>query len=418
MSNSINVVMVGPKGAGKTSILSAMLHDVDQFISKLTQSDESFRRLGVLPSLTAIGQAHGTLKDGHQLLKNLASSARKTGDGPTASVDMSEGEFLGDNTSRCSPVLFKMGTQETTINFWDFPGGFYSVDYLKRNEEKGFRSIPKEDIPAWETIVQNADVILLTVDASTQLGDEPFLKDKTYYSRITELVKASIRHSMTTLVFVPVKCEHMAIDATYDEVQNEIDTPLSNTGCKDLRKKVEALFPDLVKFVRDSNVWGNVDAFFVPMITVGGIKCNGRTFDPSKLMGTIRFSPIIPAHYAVTPFKPQNCEKVFALCLLRAYKPLVNEWQANASIWAKIKAYFAGKTPFEVFFDKLSESIHFLKMFCEYFVSNPDFLNSQGETGKEMQSVLEEYVKKCDNDKVPEDGCATLNPVYWPTNIR
>ena len=43
MSNSINVVMVGPQGAGKTSILSVMLHDVEQFVSALTQSESSFR---------------------------------------------------------------------------------------------------------------------------------------------------------------------------------------------------------------------------------------------------------------------------------------------------------------------------------------------------------------------------------------
>ena len=301
MSNSINVVMVGPQGAGKTSILSVMLHDVEQFVSALTQSESSFRDLRVLPSLKALGQAHETLKNGHQQLNNLALAARKTGGDSTASVDMSEGMIMGDKTSRCTPVSFKMGEHETVVNFWDFPGGFYSAAYINRNAEKGYALISKESISKWEEIIKNADVVLLTVDASTQLGSEPFLKDKTYYGRITELVKESIRHSMTTLVFVPVKCEHMAIDATYDEDLNEIETPLSKTGCQDLRTKVEALFPDLVKFVRDPEIWGNVDAFFAPMITVGGIKCNGRTFDPRTAKGMIRFSPIVPAHYALSP---------------------------------------------------------------------------------------------------------------------
>lgn len=415
MSNAINVVMVGPRGAGKTSILSVMLHDVEQFISTLTQSEPSFRDVRVLPSLKAIGQAHEALRNGRQQLNNLALAARKTGKDSTASVDMSEGMIMGDKTSRCSPVLFKMGKHEAVINFWDFPGGFYSATYLERNKEKGYAFISKKSIQEWEEIILTADVVLLTVDASTQLGNEPFLKDKTYYRRITELVEASIQHSMTTLVFVPVKCEHMAISASYDEVLDEIETTLSNTGCQDLRKKVEALFPDLVKFVRDPNVWANVDAFFAPMITVGGIKCNGRTFDPKTAKGTIRFSPIVPAHYEKTPFLPKNCEKVFALCLLRTYKPLVEEWKENRSGWEAFVAYFRGKTPFEVFFDKLSEAIHFPKMLCAYFVANPDFLNSQGKDEQYLQTRFENYAKSCD---APEDGCVTLNPVYWPTQIQ
>lgn len=416
MSNPINVVMVGPQGSGKTSILSVMLHDVEQFIKTLTQSDSSFGDVRVLPSLQAIGQAHETLKDGRQQLNNLALAARKSGRDSTASVDMSEGMIMGDKTSRCTPVRFKMGTHETDINFWDFPGGFYSEAYLERNAERGYAFISRESISQWEEIIQKADVVLLSVDASTQLGKDPFLKDKTYYSRISKLVKESIQHSMTTLVFVPVKCEHLAIDATYDEVVNEIETPLSKTGCQDMRKKVEALFPDLVKFVRDPNVWGNVDAFFAPMITVGGIKCNGRTFDPRTAKGTIRFSPIIPEHYDVTPFKPQNCDKVFALCLLRAYKPLVQEWKDNATPWEKIKALFFGKTPFEVFFEKLSDSIHFLKMVGDYYIANRDMFKNAGWSDEKIKTFLDEFQTVYKD--FPEDGCEALNRVYWPTAIK
>ncbi len=415
MSNSINVVMVGPQGAGKTSILSVMLHDVEQFVSVLTQSEPSFRDLRVLPSLKAIGQAHETLQNGRQQLNNLALAARKTGMDSTASVDMSEGMIMGDKTSRCTSVSFKMGRHETIVNFWDFPGGFYSAAYINRNAEKGYALISKESISKWEEIIKNADVVLLTVDASTQLGSEPFLKDKTYYGRITELVKESIRHSMTTLVFVPVKCEHMAIDATYDEDLNEIETPLSKTGCQDLRTKVVALFPDLVKFVRDPEIWGNVDAFFAPMITVGGIRCNGRTFDPRTAKGTIRFSPIVPAHYEKTPFLPQNCDKVFALCLLRAYKPLVEEWKKNRSPWETLWSFFR-KTPFEVFFDKFSESIHFGKMVGDYFIANRDVFKKQGWSDERVNELVEVF--KTLHKDCPEDGCEALNPVYWPTNIK
>jgi len=80
--------------------------------------------------------------------------------------------------------------------------------------------------------------------------------------------------------------------------------------------------------------------------------------------------------------------------------------------------YFFRKTPFEVFFDKLSVAIHFQKMFCSYFVANPDFLNSQGEDGKNAQKAYEEYLKQCEKENIPEDGCEALNFVYWPTLIK
>ena len=79
MSSQINVVMVGPRGAGKTSILSVMLHDVQQFIQRMTANDSAFANLSVAPSIEAVGLAHETLKNGRQQLENLAVAARRTG---------------------------------------------------------------------------------------------------------------------------------------------------------------------------------------------------------------------------------------------------------------------------------------------------------------------------------------------------
>ena len=412
MRNVINVVMVGPSAAGKTSVLSVMLHEMENFIHMCTLTDPSFRDGHCLLSFNVEGLVRGELEDDYRQLLNLACAARKT-DGP---VDMCECNIFGGRGCRCTPVSFKMGMQEIIINFWEFPGGFYSSAFLKRNEEWNYRFYSKEDILKWENIVQDADVIFLTVDAAAQFGEGPLFRDNTYYSRVTELVKDSIQRSMTTLVFAPVKCEHLALEASYDDYTDEIETPFSKTGCQSLLNEVESLFSELVKYVQDPNTWNNVDAFFVPIITVGGIKFTGLFFNPCTLRPELRFSPVVPDHYEKTPFRPQNCEKVFALCLLRAYRSVVEEWKKSAP-WRFFERW-KRKMPFEVFFDKLSEAIHFPMMIFRYCVSNPDFLNSQGETGKEMQSACEEYVKRRENDKAPEDGCVALNPVYWPTNIR
>ena len=412
MSSQINVVMVGPRGAGKTSILSVMLHDVQQFIQRMTANDSAFADLSVAPSIEAVGLAHETLKNGRQQLEKLAMAAQKTGASSTASVDMSEGMIMGDKTSRCTPVCFRMGRHETIVNFWDFPGGFYSQAYIDRNAERDFALISRESISQWEKTICNADVILLAVDASAQLGEEPLLKDKTYYERITHLIKESIDNSMTTLVFVPVKCEHLVIEPSYDEITEEITTPFSKAGCRALKREIEKLFPELVKYIQNPNVWHNVDAFFAPMITVGGIRCNGHEYNPDTCKGTIRFSPIVPAHYDRTPFRPQNCDKVFALCLLRAYKALVAEWMDNRTIWERFTGIFSNKTPFEAFFDRLSDSLHFKKMAASYFVENPSFLKAQGMN--EVQAIMERWAE----EDSPEDGCGTMNAVYWPTSIR
>lgn len=407
--SSLNIVMIGPKGAGKTSILSVMLHDIQQFIQRMDAAGGTFSDLAIKPSLEAVGMAHGTLSDGYAQLNKLAVEAKKS----PRTVDMSVGDILGDVTMRSTPVSFKMGAHETELVFWDFPGGFYSQAMIDRNLKKNFAFWSREDVSQWENIIRNADVVLLAVDATTQLGTDPYLADKTYYPRITKLVKESIATSMTTLIFVPVKCEHLALEPEYDEMVGEIDLPFSKTSCGTLREEVERLFPELVEHVQDPSVWGNVDAFFAPMITVGGIKYTGRSrFDPQRCCGTLQFSPVVPEHYDATKFHPMNCDKIFAMCLLRAYAGLVADWRKNASIWAKLLATLKGKTPFEVFFEKLADAIGFNRLFGTFFANHPAFLRQLGESGARLQEAYEQMAQQG-----TEDGCATMNVVYHPTKI-
>ena len=406
--SEINVVMVGPKGAGKTSILSVMLHNVQQFNERMCLHNQEFQSLAIRPSLEPEGMAHKSLDDGYGLLQGLAREAALTGTSTNYSIDVRKGMIMGDVTSRTTPVVFSMGRHETRINFWDFPGMFYSQKQIDDDRKRGDeRQFAPEDVAQWEETVRNADVILLAVDTTTQLGKDPILKDDTYYARITKLVKDSIATSMTTLVFVPVKCEHIALAPKWNDNSESIALPFKKDGLAKLRKEVEELFPELMEHIRNPNVWGNVDAFFSPMITVGGVKCAGREFDPRSGKGKVKFSPILPEHFEASPFLPKNCDKVFALCLLRAYQPLVEEWKKDRTIPERIKAWWTGKTPFEDYFDKLADAIHFRKMFGGFFAENPSFLTSQGRG--DLQPTLEEMSKDG-----PEDGCTTLNFVYPP----
>lgn len=415
MSKPINVVMIGPKSCGKTSILSVMLTNIQEFITRMTAVNPAFSDQAIRPSLEPVGMAHESLKSAYAKLESLAEAARKSPD----AVDMEAGAIMGDLSSRVTPVAFRMGESETQFNFFDFPGGFYSQAQIDRNAEKGFSSWSKADVEQWEEIVRTADVIMLAIDATVQVGQQPLLKDKTYYERITNLVKDSIKRSMTTLIFVPVKCEHLVLKYDYNDMSEKVDFDFSNEGCTKLEREVERLFPDLLSFVRDPDVFVNVDAYFTPMITVGGIKCVGSRFNSAISRGVASFAPALTKHYALTPFLPKNCDKIFAMCLLRAYEPMDEEWKSKRTIWQRLTG---AKSPIRAFFEELANAINFNRMYGIYVANNRDFL-----TTYYRERIQDEAVSKAHIEMVPtwsgwselgtEDGCKALNLVWIPGNV-
>lgn len=408
MSKPINVVMIGPKSCGKTSILSVMLLDIQGFITRMTTVNGAFADQAIRPSLEPVGMAHGALNAASNKLRGLVEAARKSPD----VVDMDAGSIIGDLTLRVTPVVFRMGDHETELDFFDFPGGFYSQAQIDRNVEKGYRSWPKEDVEQWEDIVRTADVIMLAVDTTVQIGPKPLLKDKTYYERITNLIKDSIRRSMTTLIIVPVKCEHIVLRHKYDDVDDKIDVDFSKDGCTQLEQEVENLFPGLLSFVRDPSVWANVDAFFTPMITVGGIKCVGSHYDPDIARGVASFAPAIPKHYRQTPFLPKNCDKIFAMCLLRAYEPMDEEWKSKRTLWQRLTG---AKSPFGTFFDELAKTINFYRMFGTYVANNRESITQYYPEGDARRALVPQWANWAECGT--EDGCKTLNLVWLPGTV-
>ena len=149
------------------------------------------------------------------------------------------------------------------------------------------------------------------------------------------------------------------------------------------------------------------------MITVGGIRYTGRSeYDPVRFRGTLQFSPAVPEHPEAAKFRPMNCDKIFAMCLLRAYPGLVADWRENSTIWERLIARFKGKTPFEAFFERLAEAIGFNRLFGTFFVDHPAFLRQFGEPGARLQEAYGQMAAQG-----TEDGCATMNVVYRPTHV-
>lgn len=415
MSQPIKVVMVGPRGAGKTSILSVMLHDVQRFVHRLSNTCPAFADPSLQPELVPQGMSYAALADARAKLEALVEEARRPGASPY-SIDIDAHKILGDRTDRRIPVVFRMGSLQTRIDFIDLPGGFFSETLVHTNAQSGYSIWPKDDVALWEDDIRTADVILLAIDATAQLGERPVLDEATYryHSRITSLVMDSVRHSMTTLVFVPVKCEHLALDASLPRGFSEAALSFNPSKCSDLRRQVERLFPDLLAFVKNLEVWANVDAVFAPMITLGGIRCAGQSYDPARHATTVRFASVVPGRPSATPFHPMNCDKIFALCLLRAFNSINDEWRQRTPLlfraFRTFRALLGQKTPFEVFFENLAEAIHFWKLLFHFLAFDPAApAPPDGVDWKQIYGIF--------SKDVPEDGCAALNWLYNPLRI-
>lgn len=422
---TIKVAMVGMKGAGKTSILSVMLADIKNFINRLAAANPELVQDKVRPDLTPENdQAHQDLADGRAQLRNLAMAARRSGADCHYTVDTRDGQIMGDVTDRCTPVVFSMGKEadrQVRIEFWDFPGMFYSQKQIDADQKKGWVKFDPLKLAQWESIVREADVILLAVDSSMQLGvagQKPLLSDASYYTRISSLVRESIETSPTTLVFVPVKCEHRALAPKWDNEVESVDLPFSASGLAELRAQVEKLFPDLMEFVLNPENLGKVSALYAPMITVGGIRCSGteaKVLPDGCVKASAKFSPALPEHYDATPFDPRNCDKVFAICLLNAYKPLVKAWSENLGPlnhpveWILYKLF--GHIPFAEFFHRLSLASGFYAMLARYVLDNPALLDAWERD--ESKSALLGFYKSL-RDEAKEDGCTALNFVIPP----
>lgn len=413
--STINVVMMGPRGCGKSSILSVMLHDIQQFIENTMKNNPIFRDQAIAPTIKQVELlANADLSDGMRILKNLCNRARVTSDPFVPRVDPEDenkDEVINPTQRPVSySIDFGMGNYHVLLNFKDFPGGFYSGSKLEANANSGYTVWSPEEIQEWESDIREADVIIVAVDATTQLGDKPTLNDKSYYDRIASLLRDSVKHSITTVIFVPVKCEHRVLNVEWNQAVEQCKYNFSTSACDDLRNEVDGLFPGLIDYFQKEDVYKNVDAYFAPMITIGGIRFAGMKFNAETGRAANSFVSAIPENYDETPFLPLNCDKVFALCLMRTYPLLVKGWKKEMGPIDKLKSWFSDKTPFEEFFASFAESINFNKMRFTYFMKHPEVLTGAG------RDVAMSFVKQI-AESGRYDGCEALNWTYGATEV-
>lgn len=410
--------MIGPKGCGKTSILSVMLNDVQQFIEALVKNRHNFGAKATLPSFAAKSKrAQERMTGCYETLKSIADLAKASKGHP---IDLTAASLRGDAKASDYTMKFSIGKSQVALEFWDFPGGFFS----RREEDFKATDAQRKE---WEELLVSADVLLVAIDAPAQLSGVDFGWgfDSRYYDRITDIIKRSVKRSKTSVVIVPVKCEHLALESECDtsKSRKKIVQRFSVDGCEELYLRIRQRLGELVRFLTDDKNARSVDAYFIPMITVGGIKSNGQRSENGR---TVEFVPVVPEFYKLTPFAPKNCEKLLALCLLQVYAPLVRYWNVNRSLWEKgwratakrsgrvlswlgrklrvsrVKKLsekvdrIADSTPFEAFF---SEMVKCFRM--------DEMLKTSIKDGA-FSGLSKDVSSEC------FDGCACLNEVVWP----
>ena len=111
---NLNVAMIGPRGCGKTSVLSIMLGEIDNFINKLNLDKDVKEKCA--PKIQESSFSVETLKGIYQDLQSVAiQKVEKNG---VAVV-------MGTGVHQVYPVDLTVCNITTTISFHDFPGAYF-----------------------------------------------------------------------------------------------------------------------------------------------------------------------------------------------------------------------------------------------------------------------------------------------------
>lgn len=382
---NLNVAMIGPRGCGKTSVLSIMLGELQNFIDKLNNKknvkkycspklgadDFSIQILhGVYQSLQSV-QTRNVLKDG-------------------------VGVVMGNGDHNIYNIDLSVSGVSTTISFHDFPGGYFLPESRKHVHPKR--------LDECRDVFENADVIILCVDVPSQISN-PLPQNKALYESytgyITELIKdvastPSANQLRKTVIILPVKCEGVILDTTpgYGDYTQSINQDKNDH----LYDSVKSLYKDLFTFLEDPNA--TVYAFYLPVITMGCVKARGVEYDEEDGVSRIRFEPVIKGYDL--KYYQCNSTSLTALCLWSAEKIITQKYIASANFLAKAKVFFGGVWPTQWFRDQLFEECSLHKILWDYIRSQPDYAKLSDEAKQHYAEL------RAAAEKQPFTGCRLI----------
>lgn len=368
---NLNVAMIGPRNCGKTSVLSIMLGEVENFINKLN-TDPKVKQY-CFPEVKADNFSVKTLHSAYESLQSIAiRNVMKDG------VNV----ILGSADHNIYNIDLSVSGISTTISFHDFPGGYF----IPENHE----NIKPERLKDCFEVFEKADVVILCVDVPSQITyPQPQQKAifDSYTRYITKLIKdnvpkGSANNLKKTIMVLPIKCEGAILDTIPDQIggYKQSINPKKNEL---LYKSVKNLYNDLFTYLEDPDT--AADAFYLPVITMGCVKAKGLEYDEELDSTHINFEPVIKG--CALNYYQCNSSSLSALCLWSAEAIITQKYIANASFWEKTKVFFGGVWPTQWFRDKLFEECSLHKILWDYIKSQPDYEKLSDEAKKNYKGL-------------------------------
>ena len=386
---NLNVAMIGPRGCGKTSVLSIMLGEIENFVNKLNTDADVRKKCS--PKIQADSFCVQMLKNVYQALRGVAKD-----DVMRKGVNV----VLGSGTHNVYSVDLTVCNVSTSISFHDFPGGYFIPEFHK--------NLSPRDVTDFKNVFSNADVIVLCVDVPSQITfpdrhQAAFYASYTRY--ITGLIKESVRKESAnklrkTVLVLPIKSEVEILDTVVDSYGGYEQS--INPGKNDvLYHKVKTLYKDLFAYLEKEQT---VDSFYVPVITMGCVKATGMEYDVDSGISYVKFGPVVkgcPLHYYQC-----NSSALLALCLWSAEAVITQKYKDSLGpleiILRKAQIFLGGKWPTEYFKEELFKECSLLRMYIEYLLRTTDY-NSLSEEAKERYKELEEFAAN-----EPFNGCRII----------
>lgn len=266
---AVDVLVLGVRGAGKTSLLATMLYDRNDLLKnkglKFTADDDTKTRLK-----NAIDKMRDMVESGGELA---------IGEGLAGTVGLSDFNFQlkfeGNSWGE---------TPDFRIAFHDYQGGILTGDTKDKDYEKLAENFLKSQI-----------VFILVDTPYLMEGDESLKKMYLAQDRILELFNDKGENSGDKMIaFVPTKCEFY----------------LRRNKGGEVKARIEKEFRDLFEKIRELNgKKKKYEVYFTPVQTIGGVEFTEIIEDEKgKRADFWRTKP-------GSQFKPENTDLLFLFCL-------------------------------------------------------------------------------------------------------
>lgn len=315
----IQVMMLGARRVGKTSILASMTNEFDEISrgTNLVLTKEQGKQL----IINALETMKGYFRNNHKRLEKI-----KLDNVPTKGFSRFDVQLS---------IANKKAGRERKIRFLDCAGEFM---------DNGARD---GDIA---TEIEKSSVIIIAIDAVILMEQNGRFQHQNSAENVTNFIKKYMRpdeqiNKQKLVMFVPVKCER------YYYQNKDESSIFYGKKMEELKEKIKEEYSDLFGYFGKE---GNKDYFttvIMPILTLGGIEfCEFAKIDDS--MKIITSDKIIYQYCdCESPkYKPKNCAQPLLYSLMYERKKIGTDYYRRAFNGSNKKKISAGLK--EWFLDK------------------------------------------------------------------